>query len=50
LVAKSHSAFKESEEQEKIILGRMKTIKKQALRPFALFWKRIAKRCGVPLV
>ncbi|HDS05817.1 MAG TPA: peptidase U34 [Deltaproteobacteria bacterium] len=50
LVAKSHSAFEESEEQEKIILERMKTIKKQALRPFAFFRTRIAGRCGVPIL
>lgn len=50
LIAYSHNAFKEAQEREKIILGRMKTIKASALRPAAFFRRNIARRSGVPLV
>ena len=50
LLELSINAFKEAEEKEKHILGRMKKIKAPTLRPDAFFWRRIAQRSGVPIV
>ena len=50
LIAGSHDAFKAAEEEEKIILEKMKKIKKQILRPSAFYRKRVAQRCGVPII
>ncbi|HPD56694.1 MAG TPA: hypothetical protein P5294_07815 [Smithellaceae bacterium] len=50
LIKLSHNAFTEAEEREKHILGRIKTIKAPTLRPSVFFWKRIARRSGVPII
>jgi hypothetical protein len=46
----SHGAFRESDNQEKAMVERMKKIEKTA--PFLLswFWKGMVSRSGVPLV
>jgi dipeptidase len=50
LITGSHKAFQEAQEQENILLERMKTMKKQTLRPSAFFRRRAAERCGVPII
>ena len=46
----SSEAFRESDRQEKAMVERMKEIKKTASSLSAWFWKRMARRSGVPLV
>ncbi len=46
----SSEAFRESNRQEKAMIERMKEIKKTASSLSAWFWKRMARRSGVPLV
>lgn len=46
----SHEAFRDSESQEKAMVGRMKDIKKTTSVLSSWFWKRMARRSGVPLV
>ncbi len=46
----SSGAFRESDRQEKAMVERMKEIKKTASSLSSWFWKRMARRSGVPLV
>ena len=46
----SSEAFRESNRHEKAMIERMKEIKKTASSLSAWFWKRMARRSGVPLV
>ena len=46
----SHKAFRESESHEKAMMERMGEIKKTASFLTSMFWKRMAKGSGVPLI
>ncbi|MFA5101363.1 MAG: peptidase U34 [Candidatus Omnitrophota bacterium] len=46
----SHGAFKETDNQEIAMLERMRKIEKTASALTSWFWKRLARRSGVPLV
>ncbi|MGD0280658.1 MAG: hypothetical protein ABSC11_15330, partial [Smithella sp.] len=49
LIETSHGAFLESENWEKAMIERMKEMKRTSTGMSSLFWKRMARRSGVPL-
>ena len=50
LIELSHNAFRDAEKEERAIIEMMRNMQKSFLRTSSLFWKRVAKRSGVPLV
>jgi len=50
LIEMSHDAFMESESREKTLMAQMKGMKQSAGGLSPSFWKRVARRCGVPMV
>lgn len=46
----SHEAFRESDRRERAMVEQMKGMKKKALSLSSVYWKRITRRTGVPVV